>query len=145
LSDPIDIVFTAPANVLVPPKVTIPSGSSQAEVAVTLLSGAGNAAEVVVRMEARAGGHSSSAELRINVQGGGGVSSEGLYLPPNGQPDGAETVEVRGRKYYRAVKVEKPGMPAVRFVLVWPKNAADKWAPFYLMRFKASNSQYRAF
>ena len=31
------------------------------------------------------------------------------------------------------------------FVLIYPKKAADNWAPFYLMRSKTSNAQYRAF
>src|SRR5260370_30366369 len=38
-----------------------------------------------------------------------------------------------------------PGVPPARFVLIAPKQAADKWPPFYLMRFKTSNAQYRAF
>src|SRR5262249_44503692 len=126
-------------------KTTIPAGSSSARVAVTLLSDAGRKEEVV-KIQAQAGKLSSTAELRVNVEGGGGSGNgDKPFLPRGYAPDGDDAVEVRGRKLYKAVRSDQPGLPPARFVLVYPKNADAGWAPFYLMRSRASNAQFRDF
>jgi hypothetical protein len=142
LDGDIDIVFATPDNVRVE-NLSIPAGSSSARFAVTLLADAGRREEVV-GIEARAGNFRSTAELRVRVEPPP-RNRDGPYLPPGCTPASDRLAETNRGKLYDAVTLARPGLPPVPFVLVYPRKAGDNWAPFYLMRAKASNAQYGAF
>jgi serine/threonine protein kinase len=136
LREPATLSFTGlPEGVTVPASIPVPPGDDPVHVPVTAAAKAATGIHKV-KVRVASGDLRDEKPLRLTV----------LFLPPGfqGSPEVEAEADGRGKPYYKRLRRQFPGGPAVELVLV-PKTQKEDPEPFYLMVDKVSVGLFRKY